>query len=210
MKRGVYSVSFDYTERTPRLARGCDVAQPERPMRADAARNRARVLAVAYETMATEGVSVPIDEIARRAGVGAGTVYRHFPTKEALFGAVVRDRLEQMVTSGRTLLNSDEPGQALYSFIEAMVSEGAVDMSLAQAMAGVGIDVSVAAPEAEAQFLGLLGDLLAAAQRAGTARADVTVPEVKALIVGAQAMQGYNPGVAERVTGIVLDGLRPR
>jgi AcrR family transcriptional regulator len=186
------------------------VAQPERPPRADAVRNRARVLEVAYEVMAAEGLSVPIDEIARRAGVGAGTVYRHFPTKEALFGAVIRDRLEQMVTSGRTLLASAEPGEALYSFMKAMVFHSATDMSLAQAMAGYGIDVNVVAPEAEAEFLGLLGELLAAAQNAGTARSDVTVPEAKALIVGAQAMQGYNPGVAERVTDIVLDGLRPR
>jgi AcrR family transcriptional regulator len=186
------------------------VTQAEKPLRADAARNRARVLAVAYETMAAEGLSVPIDEIARRAGVGAGTVYRHFPTKESLFGAVVQDRLQQMVTSGRALLESEEPGEALFSFIKALVMEGATDMSLAQAMAGYGIDVNVVAPEAEKEFLGLLGDLLAAAQRAGTAREEVTVPEAKALIVGAQAMQGYNPDVAERVTDIVLEGLRPR
>ena len=186
------------------------MAHSERPLRADAARNRARVLAVAYETMAAEGVSVPIDEIARRAGVGAGTVYRHFPTKEALFGAVVRDRLEHTVASGRTLLESDEPGEALYAFITALVTQGATDLSLAQALAGDGIDVNVVAPEAEAQFLGLLGDLLATAKHADTARQEVTVPEVKALIVGVQAMQGYNPEVAERVTGIVLDGLRPR
>jgi len=63
------------------------MAQPARKPRVDAARNRARVLEVAYETFAAEGLSVPIDEIARRAGVGAGTVYRHFPTKEALFHA---------------------------------------------------------------------------------------------------------------------------
>ena len=68
-----------------------------RPMRADAARNRARVLEVAYETFAAEGVAVPIDEIARRAGVGAGTVYRHFPTKEALFQAVFEDRVRHIV-----------------------------------------------------------------------------------------------------------------
>ncbi|TPG31550.1 TetR/AcrR family transcriptional regulator [Mycolicibacterium hodleri] len=186
------------------------MAQPERPLRADAVRNRARVLAVAYETMAVEGLSVPIDEIARRAGVGAGTVYRHFPTKEALFGAVVEERLQQMVTSGRDLLRAAVPGDALYSFIKWMVIQGAADLGLAQAMAGYGIDVNVVAPQAEAEFLGLLGDLLAAAQQAGTARSDVTVPEVKALIVGAQAMQGYNPAVAERVIDIVLDGLRPR
>ncbi len=68
----------------------------EKPMRADAARNRAKVLEVAYETFAAEGLAVPIDEIARRAGVGAGTVYRHFPTKEALFGAVFEDRMRRI------------------------------------------------------------------------------------------------------------------
>jgi AcrR family transcriptional regulator len=186
------------------------VAQSERPLRADAVRNRARVLEVAYEVMAAEGLSVPIDEIARRAGVGAGTVYRHFPTKEALFGAVIKDRLEQMVSTGRALLVSVEPGEALYSFVKEMVINSASDMSLAQAMAGYGVDIDVVAPEAEAQFLGLLGDLLAAAQRAGTARVDVTVPEAKALIVGAQAIQGYNPAVAGRAVDMVLDGLRPR
>ena len=173
-------------------------------------RNRARVLAVAYETMAVEGLSVPIDEIARRAGVGAGTVYRHFPTKEALFGAVVEERLQQMVTSGRDLLQAAVPGEALFSFIKWMVIQGATDLGLAQAMAGYGVDVDAVAPRAEAEFLGLLGELLTAAQRAGTARPDVSVPEVKALLVGAQAMQGYNPAVAERVVDIVLDGLRPR
>jgi AcrR family transcriptional regulator len=184
------------------------MAQPDRPLRADAVRNRARVLAVAYEALASEGVSVPIDEIARRAGVGAGTVYRHFPTKEVLFGAVVEDRLQQIVTAGRALLEADDPGDALFVFIRGMVDEGAVDLSLAQALAGYGIDVKVVAPEAEVEFLGLLGDLLSAAQRAGTARPEVSVPGVKAVIVGCQAAQAYNPDVAEQVTEIVINGLR--
>jgi AcrR family transcriptional regulator len=186
------------------------VAERVRPLRADAARNRARLLEVAYETMASEGASVPIDEIARRAGVGAGTVYRHFPTKEALFGAVVDSRLRQIVTAGRAMLDTDRPGEALNAFIRAMVLEwGAADSSLTQAMAGYGIDVNVVAPRAEAEFLGLLGELVDAAKGAGAARPDLTVSEAKALIIGCQAMQGYNPDVAERVTGIVIDGLRP-
>ncbi len=89
------------------------MSETERPLRADAARNRARVLEVAYETMAAEGLAVPIDEIARRAGVGAGTVYRHFPTKESLFGAVIQDRLQQMVTYGRDLLASSRTGRRI-------------------------------------------------------------------------------------------------
>src|SRR3954470_15646330 len=101
------------------------MAEPARPLRADAVRNRERVLEVAYETMAAEGLSVPIDEIARRAGVGAGTVYRHFPTKESLLGAVVQDRLEHMVAYGRDLLASNAPGDALFAYIKSMVTEGA-------------------------------------------------------------------------------------
>ena len=88
------------------------MAQPDRPLRADAARNRARVLEVAYDTFAAEGLSVPIDEIARRAGVGAGTVYRHFPTKDDLFRAVIEDRIRNIVDDGRALLTSGDPGES--------------------------------------------------------------------------------------------------
>src|SRR6202165_5800675 len=165
------------------------MARPERPLRADAARNRARVLEVAYETFAAQGLSVPIDEIARRAGVGAGTVYRHFPTKEVLLGAVVRDRLRRIVEEGHVLLTSGDPGEALYAFLRSMVVEWGTDRGLVDALAGFQIDIETAAPQAEEAFLGLLGDLLRAAQHAGTARLDVSVPEVKALLVGCQAME---------------------
>src|SRR4029079_11647392 len=97
------------------------MAQPDRPLRADAARNRARVLQVAYDTFASDGLAVPIDEIARRAGVGGGTVYRHFPTKEALFVAVVDDRLRWIIGSARDLLVAEGPGEALFAFLRQMV-----------------------------------------------------------------------------------------
>ncbi|WP_204079481.1 TetR/AcrR family transcriptional regulator [Mycobacterium riyadhense] len=185
------------------------MVQRDRPVRADAARNRARVLEVAYETFAAEGLSVPIDEIARRAGVGAGTVYRHFPTKEALFQAVIADRMRRIIDEGYALLDSELPGEALFTFLQSMVLQwGAADRGLVEALAGVGIDVSTAVPQAEDDFLGLLADLLHAAQDAGTARRDVGVQEVKALLVGCQAMQGYNADIAERVTDVALDGLR--
>ena len=131
------------------------MAQPDRPLRADAARNRARVLEVAYETFAAEGLSVPIDEIARRAGVGAGTVYRHFPTKEDLFRAVVEDRLRSIVDEGRALLDTEDAGEALFIFLRSMVLQwGATDRGLAEALAGFGIDIKAALPEAEDDFLG--------------------------------------------------------
>jgi AcrR family transcriptional regulator len=185
------------------------MAEPARPLRADAARNRARVLEVAYETFAAEGLAVPIDEIARRAGVGAGTVYRHFPTKEELYRAVIEDRINHIVDDGRGLLATDDPGQALFTFLRSMVLQwGATDRGLSDALAGLGVDVKAAVPEAEEAFLALLGDLLRAAQKAGTVRRDLDVRDVKALMVGAQAMQSYNAEAAERLTQVVLDGLR--
>ncbi|WP_375486449.1 TetR/AcrR family transcriptional regulator [uncultured Mycobacterium sp.] len=185
------------------------MAQPARPMRADAARNRARVLEVAYETFAAEGLSVPIDEIARRAGVGAGTVYRHFPTKEALFQAVIENRMQRIVDDGYALLKSGEPGEALFTFLRSIVLQwGATDRGLVEALAGFGIDIARAAPHAEEAFLTVLGGLLRAAQKAGTARRDIGVAEVKAILVGCQAMEAYNSALAEQVTDVVVDGLR--
>ena len=177
-------------------------------MRADAARNRARLLQVAYETFAAEGIAVPIDEIARRAGVGAGTVYRHFPTKEDLFRAVIADHIQTIVDAGRALLAAD-PASAVFTFLRSMVLQwGAADRGLVDALAGLGIDATTAVPEAEDDFVGVLADLLRAAQRAGTVRRDITVAEIKALLIGCQAIQAYNGDVADRMTDVVFDGLR--
>ncbi|TFV59222.1 TetR/AcrR family transcriptional regulator [Mycobacterium sp. PS03-16] len=181
-----------------------------RPLRADAARNRDRVLRVAYETFAAEGLTVPVDEIARRAAVGAGTIYRHFPTKEALYTAVVDHRLGEITTRGRALLESEGPGGALFAFLHAMAHEWASDHVLVAALAGSGIDVHTVAPDAEREVMALLGELLAAAQRAGTARADLGVAELKAVLVGCQAIGAYGGPAAERATAVVTDGLRPR
>lgn len=184
------------------------MAEPARPLRADAVRNRARVLEVAYETFAAEGLGVPIDEIARRAGVGAGTVYRHFPTKEDLFRAVIGDRINGIVEDGRVVLASGDTGEALFTFLRAVVVWSATDRGLAEALAGVGIKIEDAVPDFEEAFLGLLGELLEAAQGAGTVRRDVDVRDVKTILVGAQAMQSYKPDAAARLVEVVLDGLR--
>jgi AcrR family transcriptional regulator len=184
------------------------VAQLDRPLRADAVRNRARVLEVAYQTFADEGLSVPIDEIARRAGVGAGTVYRHFPTKEDLFRAVVADRIRRIVDEGHALAHGEAPGEALFTFLRSMVLQwGATDRGLTDALAGYGIDIETAMPEAEGEFLGVLGELLKAARDAGTVRRDVDVADVKAILVGCLAMQAANPDAAQRLTEVVLQGL---
>jgi AcrR family transcriptional regulator len=177
-------------------------------LRADAIRNRARVLQVAYETFAAEGLAVPIDEIARRAGVGAGTVYRHFPTKDALFEAVFTDRVRHIVDDGRALVAAVGPGEALFTFLREMVRTGSADHGLFDALAGYGFDVAAATSAAEAEFLGVLAELLTAAQAAGTVRADVGVPEVKTLLLACKSGGEYGAEVSDRVTSVIIDGLR--
>ena len=193
-------------------------------MRADARRNRARVLEVAIETFGAEGLSVPIHEIARRAGVGTGTVSRHFPTKEALYAAIVSHIAERLVTQAHQLRETQDPGTAFFSFFASMVREGAVNRGLGDALAGAGFDVEAAADRADHNVLGALGDLLARAQQAGAVRADVDLADVKALMVGCLARErgpadgaaadGAAEGAAregaalDRVIAIVWKGLR--
>ena len=186
------------------------MTSPDRPLRADAARNRARVLEVAYETFAAEGLSVPIDEIARRAGVGAGTVYRHFPTKDDLYRAVVEDRIGRIVDEGRTVVAGQDPAEGLYLFLRSVVLQwGATDQGLKEALAGAGVNVEAVKAETEQAFLAVLGDLLTEAQKAGTARRDLDVRDVKAILSGCFAVQAAAPESAGRLIDVVLAGLRP-
>ena len=181
----------------------------DRPLRADAARNRAQVLQIAYDAFAEQGLAVPIDEIARRAGVGPGTVYRHFSTKEALFQAVIGERVRQIVAGGHALLAAD-PATALFEFLHEMVRSSAADHGMVDALAGYGIDVDLAAPGAEAEFLAVLGELLSAAQKAGAVRADLGWPSSKRCCWSARAAEQYGDGVADRIVEVVVDGLRAR
>ena len=183
--------------------------QTPRKLRSDAARNRARLLDVAYEAFAAEGLAVPIDEIARRAGVGAGTVYRHFPTKEALFEAIVTNRMEQLVDHAHALTDERDPADALFAFLAMLVAEGAKDQGLVDALAGVGVDFTQVAVGVEQHFMGALGGLLARAQEAGAVRTDVDVRDVKTLLVGCQAMQRYSgdADVTERLLAVIRNGL---
>ena len=82
-------------------------------LRADARRNRARILEVAREVFASEGLAVPIDTVATRAGIGVGTVYRHFPTKEALFAAIVSDRVQALADEARAARRRGRPGRGV-------------------------------------------------------------------------------------------------
>lgn len=177
----------------------------DRPLRADAQRNRDTVLRVAAEVFAAEGLSVPVHEIARRAGVGTGTVSRHFPTKEELFAAILIDRMAALVQLADDLARTEEPGPAFFSYFAAIVREGATHRGLAQALAGSGFDVESAGQRAGHDMPGRLRDLLDRAQRAGAVRADVGYDEVKALLAGTMSC---DITVVEPIVSVICDGLR--
>src|ERR1700678_4563371 len=112
-------------------------------MRADAAKNREHILAVARDALRESGDASLIG-IARRAGVGPGTLYRHFPTKEALFEAVVRHRLAELVDYARSLRTSGDPGDALLAFVDRLVLEAAPKRDLVDALAAAEVEVGPA------------------------------------------------------------------
>ncbi len=117
--------------------------------------------------------------------------------------------MQHLVDDGYALLKSVGPGEALFAYLRSLVLQwGATDRGLVDALAGIGIDIETVAPDAEDAFLAMLGDLLSAAQQAGAARRDIGVREVKSILVGCQAMEAYNSTLAERVTDVVVDGLR--
>jgi AcrR family transcriptional regulator len=179
----------------------------DRPLRADARRNREQVLAAAREAFAASGFGVPLDEIAARAGVGPGTVYRHFPTKEALFEAVIAARLEDLVADLRRRLADADPGAAFFGFLGRLRDEAAAKRDMPDALA---------VPGALRDELGTaLGELLARAQQAGAVRAGIQTPDLIRLLKGAFASINDptagqpGPQVTDLVFTILSDGLRP-
>jgi AcrR family transcriptional regulator len=183
----------------------------EKPLRADALRNRQRVLEVAEQVFATEGIAVPIDEIARRAEVGVGTLYRHFPTKEALYAAVVLSRLDAATERAQELAKAPDPDEAFFVFLDDLVKMGSVKKDLLEALGASGAEFKESLGGAKKRLHEALGKLLARAQRAGSVRRDATVSDVFALIHGPFAvasMHGADPGARARLFAMVCDGLR--
>jgi AcrR family transcriptional regulator len=179
---------------------------PPRPLRADARRNREKVLAAAREAFAVEGPAIGLDEIARRAGVGAGTVHRHFPTKEELFSAVIADRLTELAEAARELAEAPDPGQAFFSFLAQLADAAAANAAISSSFTGGNKPVL----EAGAALVAALGRLQARAQAAGALRKDVDVAALHALLAGAIVAEQRLPKAARGLgVDVLFQGLRP-
>jgi AcrR family transcriptional regulator len=178
-------------------------AAAARPLRADAARNRENVLRAARDAFAKLGYGVPLDEIAARAGVGPGTVYRHFPTKEALFEAVVTARVQDLVADARARADACDPGGAFFGFLARIAAESAAKRDLPDA-------ISIAGSLRE-DLNAALDVLLRRAQQAEAVRADVRTPDLIVLFKGlfASLADISDPARRDLVFAILADGLRP-
>ncbi|WP_214406875.1 TetR/AcrR family transcriptional regulator [Pseudonocardia lacus] len=180
----------------------------DRPLRADARRNRERVLEAARELFAASGLAVPLDDIAARAGVGPGTVYRHFPTKEALFEAVTVARLRDLVEFARGCAADDDPAAAFDRFLDRLTEEAAAKRNLPEAFTAVGMEGLVPVQE---ELYAALAVLVGRAQEVGAVRPEIRVPDLLVLLKAMLQAAGESPDptVLDRIALVLRDGLRP-
>jgi AcrR family transcriptional regulator len=179
-------------------------------LRSDARRNRERLLEAARVAFAADGLAVSLDEIARRAGVGPGTLYRHFPAKEALFEAVLQDRLQSLADEAGELSDAPDPGAALLGFIDRLVAEAALKRDLVDALASAGTELSAGLAETGAQIRGGIGHLLARAQASGEIRDDIGVEDLMTIIATmmfALRRGGVQASDPRRAVAVLRDGL---
>jgi AcrR family transcriptional regulator len=180
-----------------------------KPKRADALRNYEKLLAAAREAFTEEGSSASLEDIARRAGVGIGTLYRHFPTRQALLEAVYFDEVEALCQSAADVAD-DPPWDALEAWLRRFVEYIATKQALADELFSDPDRDAEAFRRARDAFFAAGEPLLTRAQEAGVARADTNMADVVRVVGGIAKMPAADAGQTERVLQIALDGLRGR
>jgi AcrR family transcriptional regulator len=179
--------------------------------RADARRNRAKVLAAAQAAFAKEGTGVSLGEIARRAGVGAGTVYRHFPTKDVLLEAVLAQRVERLARLATAYAESSDPGKAFFDFVTEVVTSTPGNKDMCELVEGDDGWPRAALLSTGRRFSEALNALLSAAQEQGEVRGDISVEDLNAIFTGCVAIQRLQPDrkTLAPMSALVIDALRP-
>jgi AcrR family transcriptional regulator len=194
------------------LATTSDTTGAERPLRRDAERNRQRIVAAAADAFAAGGLAVTMDEIARRAGVGVGTVYRRFPDKELLIEALFEQRIDELVALAEAARDDPDPFAGLVRFFETFLAVQADDRGLKEVVLGTARGAGRAA-RARERIGPIVEHLLARACEAGDVRPDVAASDLALIHFMLGAVIDFTHDVApetwRRMLGIVLDGLRP-
>ncbi|WP_424535940.1 TetR/AcrR family transcriptional regulator [Sphaerisporangium viridialbum] len=175
-----------------------------RPLRADARRNRDHLVTVATSVFAEEGPEASLNEIARRAGVGPGTLYRHFPTRQELLVAVFKDRVTTLCAKAETLAAGSPPGEALTGWLHALLAHALTDRGLGTTMMSAG---PVSGFDCSALMRSAADGLLTTARDAGAVRPDLELDDLFEIVTGLALATG-DLGRATRLLSLALDGLR--
>ncbi|MEE2036910.1 helix-turn-helix domain-containing protein [Nocardiopsis sp. CT-R113] len=182
-----------------------------RPLRADARRNYARIVAAAEEAFATHGAAASLEEIARRAGVGSATLHRHFPSRRSLLEVVSRDRVEAVCASAREHARTSEPGAALFSWLRELTAYAVTSRGLASSLLRDGRDADMLEDGGCGAILtATAGELLDRAQQVDAVRPDVRAEDLVAFVNAISlAVEGRDDGVqADRLLDIAIAGVR--
>ena len=183
-----------------------------RPLRADAKRNQQRLLSAAAETFADRGAdSASLEEIARRAGVGIGTLYRHFPTRQSLLEAVYQDQIEALRARADELIATTDPVSALSAWLLAVTAWSKTKHTLVSALMATEDGESAVRSYCSKLIRDTVDDLVTRARNAGQIRADASSGDLLKLVHGIAVAADRSPdddGLAGRMLGLVIDGLR--
>jgi AcrR family transcriptional regulator len=182
-------------------------------LRADAARNRLRILAAAADVFAERGLDASTAEIARRAGVGEATLFRRFPSKFDLVVAILAEHMDGVIATAQECLEEPDPWRSVERFLTAMVEQQVHDQGALDAVKDECLTSPVLAGRRK-RIMELIGRLLRRAQDAGVVRDDLTAPDVALLTAAAGSMSGIafpglRPDLWRRYLGVILDGMRP-
>ncbi|WP_405492646.1 TetR/AcrR family transcriptional regulator [Nocardia sp. NBC_00511] len=185
-----------------------DAPPTGKPMRADAKRNYERIIDTAQQAFAELGPDAPLEEIARRASVGIGTLYRHFPNRDVLIEAVYRSSIEQLSDRAHVLLEEHPPVEAFEVWLRENVQWVMANRSLATTLKAGMDHNSPTFGLCRTAITGAAATLLEAAQQAGGIRADIEPRDVLKLGHGIGIACEATPDAAERLLAVTLDGLR--
>jgi AcrR family transcriptional regulator len=183
-----------------------------RPLRADAQRNRDRLLDAAVRAFSQEGPEATLDAIARDAGVGIGTLYRHFPTREALVEAAYRNELGRLCDAATELLETTPPDEAVRVWMDRFVDYMTTKRGMADALRAVIASGGNPYEQSRDRMIGAIGALLRAGAAAGTVRSDVDPDDVLVSLSGVSLAAGdpTRREQARRLLDLLMDGLRFR
>lgn len=196
------------TEPTPT---GSSATASSRPARADARRNRDRLLAAARDAFAATPDTVPLDAVARAAGVGIGTLYRHFPTREALVEAVYAAELDEVVSSAPPLLDELEPAAALRAWMTRYAAFFKIKRGMSDTLRAGWASGSIATPATRERITATIAMMLRSGAQAGSLRSDVDPEDVTMMLLGVflSTTATDSPEKIDRLLDLIVDALRP-